>query len=267
MWINVLVGAICGAVAAMVGHLVVSKLTSNKNAVSIATIVLMVVLFGISKATFVPYINTWSELRSVEEELSNNVAFSALKEHDAAEYDRIIAGLKEVIEGGGTQQDAAQAVRGRIEQVVKQRLPIASDAAVSQYMRAMVKEMKELKAKDPALCQQFLFPEPGKNIDLQKHVSAETLSEDLAGLASVVRSSATSPTTPSTEAEVSDDLTTVMMNLYEIYGEDILALENPAAAHIPSERLCQITIDMYDRVLALPDEKSGPLLRYLLNQA
>ena len=267
MWINVLVGAICGTVAAMIAHLVVSKLTTNKNAVQIVTIVLMVALFGISKATVVPHIKTWNELRNVDGELSKNVAFSALKEHDPEEYKRIIDGLKAVIESGGTQQDAVLAVRGLIEQVVKQRLPIASDAAVSQYMRAMVKEMKELKAKDPALCHRFLFPEPGNNIDLQKHVSAQTMSEDLAGLASVVRSSATSPTTPPTEAEVSDDLTAVMMELYGTYGEDIMALENPAAVRIPSDRLCQITIDMYDKILALPEEKSGPLLRYMLNQA
>ena len=103
----------------MIAHFVVQKLTSNKNAVQIVTIVLMVSLFGVAKVTVIPHINTWNELRSIGGELGKNVAFSALKDHDKAEYEQTVEGINEVIEGGGTRQDVIAAVLDRIEQIVK----------------------------------------------------------------------------------------------------------------------------------------------------
>ena len=65
--------------------------------------------------------------------------------------------------------------------------------------------------------------------------------------------------------EVADSLGEVFRTLYEIYGEDIAALDlaDPRQSGVDDAVICEMEISVYEFVIALPEEAAVSVLRYL----
>jgi hypothetical protein len=267
-WIAIGLAAAAGAVAAVIASLVVRKPKEKGVLYAFVFVVLFAVLNALGKEFLLPTLSLPFELAKAEQALLAIPAYQAIKLHDPAVYDAVVADLRSGLKRGLSEDELIGQIKPRIEQIIVQRIPKASDSAVVGYMTVMVREIRELNRQNPELCYKFLFPQQYGAINLQKHVPKELLEADLSALALVIETSAKSPQSLPTEAEVATDLELAVAALIEAHGEAAVAvlqdLHNPA---VSKAKGCSVTADLYDRVLALPLERSSKVLRFMLSQA
>ncbi|MET0168099.1 MAG: hypothetical protein ABW318_24300 [Vicinamibacterales bacterium] len=267
IWIHVLSGAVCGFLAVGVATLIVRNGKANKYLHAVVSVVALGLLLAVSQAFVTPQLQARYTASKVNESLSANPAFAAIRQHDAATYSQIMGELKSAITKGRSQAEATAAVRSNITTLIQRRIPHASDDAALTYMSVTVQEMTELQQNGgDELCYQFLFPQPRQPIDMSKYVSEATIQADLAALGEVVRTSAVAPQHIPSEADVWDLLEPVVKVLITKYGEDAALLQKPGAPGVDQAKVCAITTEMYRQIVALPPEQGGKLVRYLLAQ-
>lgn len=62
---------------------------------------------------------------------------------------------------------------------------------------------------------------------------------------------------------VQTQLTNVFEVLSQRYGDDVEILNNLELARANKAKVCEITYDLYQTILLLPDQEAGPLLRFM----
>lgn len=266
-WISLAVGAACGVLAAATAAAIVKDRKENKSRYSIVFVVTLVVLLAVAREFVTPKLQASYAASTLDESLSGNPAFAAIKQYDAPTYSRILSETKVAISQGKSELEAKAAIRNNITALVQQRLPRASDEAAVAYMRVMVQEMTELNKHEPDTCFRFLFPEAGQPIDLERFIPDALERADLAALREIVRTSATAPQAVPTEAEVSPLLEPIVQDLVRHYGQDLVMLEEPTAPGVDKRKVCLMTIATYTRILQLPPAQGGKLVRFMLSQS
>lgn len=267
-WIAIGLAAAAGALAAVIASLVVRKPKEKGILYASAFVVLFAALNALAKEFLLPPLSLPFELAKVEQAFLAIPAYQAIKLHDPAAYNAVVADLRSGLKQGLAEDALIGQIKPRIEQVVVQRLPKSSDNAVVGYMKVMVREIRELNRQNPELCYRFLFPQQYGAINIQKHVPKELLDADLSALALVIETSARNPQPLPTEAEVGADLELAVTALLDIHGEAaVAALQNLHDPAVSKATGCTLTADLYDQILALPAERSGKVLRFMLSQA
>jgi len=264
--INLAIGALAGLLAALIASVLVRDARENRGRYGATFAISFAVLFGLANVFVYPGLNGRYQAGHVESELLESPAFRALKQHDRATYDKLVAEMKQSLKDGKGEGQIIANVRGHITKVVQVRLPRASNEAVASYMKVMLVEMDELNQQGGDLCYRFLFPQPSGPIDPNKHFSKKTQEADLAALAQVIKSSAEDPQPVPQEAEVLPTLTPIYLELATEHGEDIAMLQNPTAPSVDRRKICAMSKSIYTKILRLPVDDSGRVLRYLLGQ-
>jgi hypothetical protein len=263
---HLIVGAAAGALAAVIAHLATGNARENRGRYALTFAIAFGILLALSNAFVYPPLNTWYQVRNAESEFLESPAYRALKQHDRATYDRLIADFRKAAGEGKDREATVAAVREHVVKVVQSRLPTASNESVTGYMQVMLVEMKELDESGGDLCYRFLFPQVSGPIDPVEHFSKETQAADLAALAEVIRTSAENPQPVPEESAVMPQLQAIFIDLANDHGQDIAMLQNPVAPNVDRRKICRMTQNMYTKILRLPVEESGRMLRYLLGQ-
>jgi hypothetical protein len=115
-------------------------------------------------------------------------------------------------------------------------------------------------------CYYYLYPNTGPPADYGAVLSREALDADLAAQTAVIRSSATSPAKPVSEAEVAASLEKVLTMLQAKYTPAELAMfaDAPTPA-VDKRKACLIAADLYREAMKLPPSENAKLIRYLLS--
>lgn len=261
------IAAAAGAIAALVAALLVRKPREKR----VEFVVLFVVLLGglnvVGQQFLLPRLDPSIRVGAAEKALLEIPAFQAIKQHDPATYATILAELRAGLARGLEEDQLIAQVKPKVEQLVVERLPKASDPALVAYIRTMVQELRELNRKDPNLCYQFLFPQQYGALNASQHLSPEILQADLAALVQVIETSARAPQSPPPAEEVAADLQAAVGALEQQHGAGaVAALQNLHDPAVPRAKGCALTADLYDHVLALPPERSGKVLRFMFSQ-
>ena len=263
-WISIIVSAFGGAIAALITSVLVRDRQENKRQFAGVFVVMLLVMLAISREFITPQIQAYFAVRSVDSKLSVNPTFAALKKYDPKTYSNILAELKKSISHGQTETEAILSIRNNIEAIVQKRLPIASNESAAAYMQIMVQEMKELDKHGSDTCYKFLFPQAGQAIELNKFIPENIKQADVAALGDVIKTSATSPQSVPKEAEISSFMQPVIEELARNYGQEMAVLQAPTAPGANKAKVCQMTIVLYDRILQLPSDQAGLIIRYLI---
>ena len=265
-YMHLIVGATAGALAAVIAHLVAGSAQENRNKYVGTFVVSFAILFALSNAFVYPPLNTWYQVRNAEAEFLGSPAYRALKQHDRATYDKLMADFRQAVKEDKGREATVAAVREHVVRAVQSRLPTASNESVADYMKVMLAEMKELDEQGGDLCYRFLFPQVSGPIDPVQYFSKQTQKADLEALAEVIRTSAENPQPVPPESVVMPQLETIFIDLANDHGQDIAMLQNPVAPNVDRRKICRMTQNMYTKILQLPVEESGQMLRYLLGQ-
>jgi hypothetical protein len=213
-----------------------------------------------------PVADEWLAIKNLDGHLSDNPAFAALKRHEPAVYKAMIQ-KAEAAHGNGASLEAAVGVmRSELGPLVEKKVPVASDESAADYMAIMILEAGDLYAGNDDACYAFMFPGNGAVNDFTKRVPAHRLSADTAALAKLIESAATKPNTRVTIEQVQPDLQPIVLSIAEKYGKDFDLINSPQTTLPAKRRVCSMIIDLYGRILELPKQQAGRVLRAMLNQ-
>jgi hypothetical protein len=264
-WYSVGLAAISGGLAAFIGTLIFGKQPDNKFASNAVVAVMFIALMSVSHLFILPKVNAYRAKADVAAGLKSVPAFVSIEKYAPDTYRQMSQSLTTAIEQGRSPQEATALVRTHIQNFVAARLPHASDAALVSYIGIMNLEMGELQAKQKGMCHQFLFPQVSGGIDLTKHISKETQAKDLAALDEIVKTSNVKHPTPP-ETQVMPYLQPVLIALHGKYGDGVSVIENPTAPGVDKEKVCSVTRDLYQKIVALPPDQAGQVLRWMFAQ-
>lgn len=266
-WIGWAMAAFLASVAAVSAGAVLRS--GGRQRVQHAAMVLVALsVVGVAVYYFaVPQLQARYDASTLDETLSRNAAFAAIKKHDTATYERLAADMRAGLINGQSRAVITERMNAEVTALVQKRLPQASDEAATEYMRVKVQEMGELRQRGGDLCYRFLYARPAQGVDLSQYVSANTLDADTAALSQVVRSAILSPQPAPQQADVAAELRPVFDALAGRYGGELAMLQNPQAPGTDPDKLCSMTIDLYTVILQRPTAVSGKLIRYLMGQS
>lgn len=263
-WINIFLGACSGTIAALWTGLLVKDGGQKKGVYVIAFLVCFAFLFGIAKQTLAPTLHNYYLAYSIEEHLSNNVAFAALKMHEPETYRLMLNQAKEGLKNGKSAMEVSHQMRAGIPAIVMKRLPQASDEVAFNYMQTNIQEIKELLVVPDDACYRLMFPHSGAPVDVAARIKNETMQEDLRGLAHVIGSAATAPKVVPKLEQIQPFFNPIYQEVSSRYGADMELLSTPQSVLGSRRKVCEIVVDLYGEILALPPSDGGKVIRFLL---
>jgi len=258
--------ALSGAVAGAIAFMIAGNPKEDRGKYGAIFAITFVVIFFLSKITFLPQASAWYEVKQAETELEKHAAFRAVKKYDEKVYNAMIEDIRQVVLKGESREKAMLAARVHMQELILRRLPTASNESVAEYMDVTMAELDVLEKKGGDYCFRFLFPQTGKPVDISKMLSQRMQTQDLEALAKVIESSATDPQPLPDAEEIEPKLQPIYAHMMEQYGEEVQLLANPltVTAEADKRKVCAIVGSMYDKILALPAQESGKMLRFML---
>lgn len=201
----------------------------------------------------------------MEAELDKVRLYRALKDHEPEAYRTAVNAVKDAVLRGNSLADARATTMPLIQSIVQGRLPNASDAVLLDFGVLLVDELTAIRAQDPLLCYAYAMDgdTSGRAQDL---LPPDVKARDLDMSAQIIESSATLHRPALLTAQQTE-------RLYEQLGQRLDARHqaafqwlDPGQAQTSAQKraVCNLLIDLYGAVNALPAPKAAPLLREML---
>jgi hypothetical protein len=205
----------------------------------------------------------WHRTRGVEAALLAEEPFRILKRHDHADYADILDAWRKFQAGEITAAVFTRESNAAYSRVATRRLATASQDSVQALMRETIRTLKKLRAKSPEACFRYLYPEVAGPPDVAGVLEPGEQRRMLELMGEVVRTSAEHPVSRPAQAEIEGPLADIINATFEQYGTDAQMVGHPEDPRIDRGRVCEITLSLYERILALPPDVSTKLLRYM----
>lgn len=190
--------------------------------------------------------------------------YVALKSYEPTMYEVILEELRTGLQKGRSITELQTKILPIANALVTKRLPYASDSTLRKFAKLNMEIMKFLYASNPDLCYQSLNLEgETSGLSYRQYLSEEMLDRELAIMAEIITSAAQQRNRPPNEQQVEKELTSVLTDLSQRYGDDLQMLNNLELARANKAKVCEITYDFFQTILLLPDQKAVPLLRYM----
>ena len=266
---TLIIAAVAGALAVLVGQVLGARLRWNESARRGLSVVSFLGLFVIGTVLAELFVPTGADKR-MEKVLGENSAFRMLESREPAFAAELRAFVEQLDREDMTEEEAYAAGiewgRTHLAPYVTKYITLTSDSALIGYAASFVEMARHLSREDPRGCVVMLFGAdddsgmpPRLPLPLQASMQAAMQAIfDHAGRDPIVVDSTTG-------GELLEHL---MIRIVAEHGdqmlEDISLLAEPATALAEPARSCQATVALYSSALRMPADSSGTVLRYLL---
>jgi hypothetical protein len=203
----------------------------------------------------------WYEQYKADSALLRQPVYRVLKQHERALYDELLAEYRVYQRGEEGPEKFINLANSQISLAATQRLAHASGESVLALMRDMVATAKKLEGKPDDACFRYWFPQVLGPPDVAKFIEPAAQAHTLELMGEVIRSSAEHAQPLPEPDAVKDNLANVINATYEQYGTDAQMLAHAEDPQVDRSRVCTITISVYERILRLPPDQAGALLR------
>lgn len=263
-WSIVIAASITGALGASIGGLIGAFVTRGREGAAGRTALVIFAVVGAALGALVlgPRASAWYEIRNAEDKLLEVSVYRVLKKHEPVAYAKILAEFKRTL-GKPAQAGAfTSLVMNEVSAVTSRRMGTASQESLIALMREMLGNLRRLQ-RDGDSCFRYLFPHVAGPADIAKHFDEEAQARSLSLLAEVIRTAAESPADVVAPHVAQEKLVPVVGALAEEFGDDAQMLGNVAAPGVDRQKVCAITISLYDRILRMPEADAAMVLRSL----
>ena len=263
-WSIVLAASITGALGAVAGGLIGGLLTRKRGGTFSRNVMVVCLVLGAAVGAQVlgPRVSAWYEIRNAEQALLETPVYQVLKKHEPVAYAKILAEFKRTV-GEPSRSDAfTTLVMNEVSAVTSRRMGTASQDSLVALIHEMVTNLRKLQGDGDA-CFRYLFPQVAGPADIGKHFDKAAQDRSLSLLADVIRTSAEQPTEAVPPHVAQEKLVPVVAGLADEFGDDAQMLGNVAAPGVDRQKVCAITISLYDRILKLPESDAAMVLRSL----
>jgi hypothetical protein len=206
-----------------------------------------------------------SDVAELDSRLTTIPVFVALKTHERATYDQLVSRMRTELQQGRSKAELRESIFPILQELVKRKLPYASDKALVSFIDIVMREMAALRSVNPDLCYEYLFPARGAApFDATKYIGAELLQKQLVVMGDIVRSASEERSTPPKPEQVEQQRAAVYRALVQRHGvAAVRKLASSGVAQDGKDEVCRLTYDFYEGILQLPDAGAARLLRYM----
>jgi hypothetical protein len=258
---TVLVVLLMGALAIGLARLIIKPEPGVRTALfGVVTILLLIVGQYIGYRFVRPHVQAAIAAHS----LGDQPLFRTLRKYEPALYDRLERGYQAAIRSG-TEQKFLQTAIVDASELTEKYLPVASNESVRNLMRHTLEQLEKLQRKPDDTCFRLLFPHVAGSPELDV-LPKSVLEENMRRLEAVLLSAIERPQAIPAEQDVLAVLQPIYLHLSQSHGEDLQMLADPGAAGVDRRKVCSMTVELYDRILALPDDQDAMVLRFMITK-
>ncbi|WP_437615180.1 hypothetical protein [Erwinia sp. V71] len=204
-----------------------------------------------------------ARLDAAQQQLATMLVYRTIKQQDPALYKQLNDELVISVRNGAETDKAIAQLRPMLADLLNQRVGRAQDSAVIDYIRMSVRQMQSLRQLSGELCFQFLFPQLSGEVNTIGQLPPQLQQQDLQQMDALLAAS--------TGPEISVDLPVarqsmqgIVRTLYEKWGSKLQMLNAPTDIRVDHNEMCDMTIDLYQAILALPPKQAANVLRMML---
>jgi hypothetical protein len=261
-WVTVFAASIMAGLGAAAGALIGGLLTRGREGGSRTLVIVICLAVGAALGAQLlgPRASAWYERETAESKLLEVSVYQVLKKHEPAAYSKILAEYKRATSNPARMGEFTTLVMNEMSIVTSRRMGTASQDSLIALMREMLGNLRVLQ-KDGDSCFRYLFPHVAGPADIAKHFDEAAQGRSLELLAEVIRTSAETPAQAVAPTVAQEKLAPVIQALAEEFGDDAQMLGNVAAPGVDRQKVCAITISLYDRILQMPEADAAMVLR------
>ena len=202
-----------------------------------------------------------SDMAVLEQELLKVDMYSALKEFEPATYQSILTKIRNGVQRGRTMTDVREEVMPDMQAVYMAKLPYGSDGAVIAIAHVMIYQLRELQAKGGTLCTDYLSQDAARSRRANIALSLEARLKEGAAAGELIRTASNGQYGPKPGAAFDQEIDRLVGGLYEKWGQDVALIGQYEDMSLDQAKVCEITIEMLERLAAYPQRQAGQLLR------
>lgn len=216
------------------------------------------------RTVILPEARLQTQIETAKQRLAQLPGYRILQRQEPALWRQLNAELVAQMRAGIAPEQATSNLRAMLGDLLNQRIGRAGDEAINRYIALSLEQMESLRAQDVQLCFRFLFPQVSGGVNLNEVLPASLVLRDLREIEQLLQDSA-GPEQQVDLAAAHQNLNKVVQQLYATWGNDLQWLNAPADSHVNRQKMCDMTIDLYRSILALPPKQSVNVLRMMLS--
>jgi hypothetical protein len=207
----------------------------------------------------------WQDPERIEHDILAVPVFAALAKAEPIAFQEFKEGYIADIQAGIPQQEANARLRALLmTKIMPLYLRSGNDAPLIAYWRTQVREMRELRARDPNSCIRFVYSTENQP-SATSLLSPATLQADLNNLIQLLLAGKGEATAPSEKAVAPSLKTAGVRAEREMSGALELVANGSVKTTTPGPT-CDALAAFYSAILSLPPEEAGPVLKYIASQ-
>lgn len=205
-----------------------------------------------------------ASLDKAQQQLASQPVWRTIKYQEPELYRQASNRLADSLRAGLSFPQAIEQLRPLAADLLNQRISAARDGDLNDYMQISLEEMKLLRQQGADMCFRFLFPQVKGGMDINEKLPETLISRELLAMDTLLKHSQGNEKTLDLQAGRAQ-LQAVVHKLYGRWGSDLQTLNTPAEPGIDEGKLCDMTIDLYQSVLALTGNDSANVLRIIIS--
>lgn len=205
-----------------------------------------------------------ARLAAAQQKLATMPVWGTVKIQQPALYRQASEELQRSLQNGVAEQQAFDRLRPLAADLLNQRINAAADEDLIRYMQVSLEQMKLLRQKNPDLCFRFLFPQIRGGVNIGEVLPRSAVDKEMQAMDTLLKNSRGAERATDIQRGRSR-MQSVVRKLYDRWGIDLQNLNAPAEPGVDESKLCDMTIDLYQSVLALTDKDSASVLRIMIS--
>ncbi|MCW2481082.1 hypothetical protein [Candidatus Symbiopectobacterium sp. NZEC135] len=266
-WQHVFFSAAVALVAASVLALMRKKQWIGKTT---GVVIFVAVIIGwnvIDTAYLMPNKSRSLELQYAEASMAKLPIFQTIKQYAPDTYQTLKEKVVDAKAEGKDLQQAIDLVQADSSAFLLSRLYSAPDDKVITTLKVMLEQGENIQQQSDEACFKFFFPFVSGGVNPLTLNSTELIQRRMRADSELVAASYTSPRAadkPREDAAAAQAIQPVIQRLYGQYGADLQMIADPAAKQVDRKKVCDITLQLYRHILALPPQQAAAVIRSVL---
>ncbi|ADP13201.1 hypothetical protein EJP617_35200 [Erwinia sp. Ejp617] len=196
-------------------------------------------------------------------QLASSPVWRTIKQQQPALYQQASDELAGLLRAGMPLPQAVAQLRPLAAELLNQRIDAARDEDLIEYMKISLEEMKLIRQRSPDACFRFLFPQVKGGVNISELLLPALMERELLAMDRLLQhSNGAGQQIDLPRGRL--QLQKVVQGLYDRWGSDLQMMNLPGEAGADETKLCDMTIDLYQSVLALTDKDSASVLRIII---
>lgn len=204
-----------------------------------------------------------TSIMAARTQLASFPVWRTIKQQQPALYQQASDELAGRLRAGVPLRQAVAQLRPLAAELLNQRINAARNEDLIAYMKISLEEMKLIRQRSPAQCFRFLFPQVKGGVNISELLPSALMERELMAMDRLLQHS-------DGNGQQIDlprgrlQLQKVVQGLYNRWGGDLQMMNKPGEPGADETKLCDMTIDLYQSVLALTDKDSANVLRIII---